>query len=47
MTVQAVMLVRARSDYEYMVPIYGEAVEVTFILRYESFVSTHVCSNTI
>jgi hypothetical protein len=27
MTVQAVMLVRARSDYEFMVPIYGE---VTF-----------------
>lgn len=47
MNVQAAMLVRARSDYEYMVPIYGEAVKVTFILRYKSFVSTYVCSNTM
>jgi hypothetical protein len=30
--VQAAMLVRARSDYEYMVTIYGEVMKFTFIL---------------
>jgi hypothetical protein len=32
MAVQAVMLVRARSDYEYMAPIYGEVIKVTIML---------------